>query len=206
MVLRKSSSRKVLNPSETTPQPPLPSAEISAPLPSTRAEAKARHMSLQKLAAFLNRDRNTVQKYIDQGMPVVERADRDRGISWVIDSAEAVRWLEERAATKVTEKLGDVRGMSEDEAKAQTAVMKMISASVAAAEDIRMVAKIQDMLDLVRQDYTELRLRLTAIPDTLAGKVDAKVSAKIRDVAEEQIRTALLALSADTKSETLRKG
>lgn len=163
-------------------------------------------MSLKQLAAFLNRDRNTVQKYIDQGMPVVEKADRDRGISWIIDSAEAIRWLEERAATKVTERLGDVRGMSEDEAKAQTAIMKMISASVAAAEDIRMVAKIQDMLDLVRRDYAELRLRLIAIPDTLAGKVDAKISARIRDVAEEQIKGALKALVADTEAEALRKG
>ena len=158
-------------------------------------------MSLKQLAAFLNRDRNTVQKYIDQGMPVVEKADRDRGISWLIDSAEAVRWLEERAATKVTERLGDVRGMSEDEAKAQTAIMKMISASVAAAEDIRMVAKIQDMLDLMRQDYVELLLRLGAIPDTIAGKVDPKISARVRAIADEQIQNALKALVAVDEAE-----
>lgn len=206
MAPRKTASSRVLKSKNSTPQPPASETEDSAPLASTRSEAKARHMSLQKLAAFLNRDRNTVQKYIDQGMPVVEKADRERGISWVIDSAEAVRWLEERAATKVAEKIGDVRGMSEDEAKAQTAVMKMISASVAAAEDIRMVAKIQDMLDLVRRDYAELRLRLIAIPDTLAGKVDAKISSKIRDVAEEQIKGALKALVADTEADALRKG
>ncbi|MBX5111972.1 hypothetical protein HJB51_29005 [Rhizobium lentis] len=162
-------------------------------------------MSLQKLAAFLNRDRNTVQKYIDQGMPVVERADRDRGISWIIDSADAVRWLEERSATKVAEKIGDVRGMSEDEAKAQTAVYKMISSSVAAAEDIRMVAKIQDMLDLMRQDYVELLLRLGAVPDTIAGKVDAKMSAKVRAIAEEQIQSALKALVAVSEAEKRSK-
>lgn len=206
MAPRKTASSRVLKSTETTPQPPASASEDLAPLASTRSGAKARHMSLQKLAAFLNRDRNTVQKYIDQGMPVVEKADRERGISWVIDSAEAVRWLEERAATKVAEKIGDVRGMSEDEAKAQTAVMKMISASVAAAEDIRMVAKIQDMLDLVRRDYAELRLRLIAIPDTLAGKVDSKISSKIRDVAEEQIKGALKALVADTEADALRKG
>jgi phage terminase Nu1 subunit (DNA packaging protein) len=206
MAPRKPTSSRVLKSTETAPQPSTSPSEDSAPLASTRSEAKARHMSLKQLAAFLNRDRNTVQKYIDQGMPVVEKADRDRGISWLIDSAEAVRWLEERAATKVTERLGDVRGMTEDEAKAQTAVMKMISASVAAAEDIRMVAKIQDMLDLVRRDYAELRLRLIAIPDTLAGKVDAKLSSKIRDVAEEQIKGALKALVADTEADALRKG
>lgn len=206
MAPRKTASSRVLKSIETIPQPSVLAPEDSAPLASARSEAKARHLSLQKLAAFLNRDRNTVQKYIDQGMPVIEKADRDRGISWVIDSAEAVRWLEERAATKIAEKIGDVRGMSEDEAKAQTAVYKMISSSVAAAEDIRMVAKIQDMLDLMRQDYVELLLRLGAVPDTIAGKVDPKISAKVRAIAEEQIQSALKALVAVSESEKRLKG
>ncbi len=206
MAPRKNASSQVLNSTKSTPQPPENPTEDSVLLASTRSEAKARHMSLQKLAAFLNRDRNTVQKYIDQGMPIVEKADRDRGISWIIDSAEAVRWLEERSATKVAEKIGDVRGMSEDEAKAQTAVYKMISSSVAAAEDIRMVAKIQDMLDLMRQDYVELLLRLGAVPDTIAGKVDAKMSAKVRAIAEEQIQSALKALVAVSEAEKRSKG
>ncbi|MEY9831097.1 hypothetical protein ABIA25_002912 [Sinorhizobium fredii] len=64
-----------------------------------------------------------------------------------------------------------------------------------------MVAKISGMLDLIRRDYAELRLRLMSIPDTLAGKVDAKISARIRDVAEEQIRAALAALVADTETD-----
>ncbi|RVG70895.1 hypothetical protein CN222_01795 [Sinorhizobium meliloti] len=206
MAPRKPASSRVLKSTNPAPQPPVSAPEDSAPLVSTRTEAKARHMSLKQLAAFLNRDRNTVQKYIDQGMPVVEKADRDRGIFWVIDSAEAVRWLEERAATKVTERLGDVRGMSEDEAKAQTAIMKMISASVAAAEDIRMVAKIQDMLDLMRQDYVELLLRLGAIPDTIAGKVDPKISSRVRAIADEQIQNALKALVAVDEAEKRLKG
>lgn len=199
MAPRKTASTRVLKSTNPTPQPPASPPEDSAPSTSARSEAKSRHLSLQKLAAFLNRDRNTVQKYIDQGMPVVERADRDRGISWVIDSAEAVRWLEERAATKVTEKIGEARGMSKDEADAQTAVYKMISASIAAAEDIRMVAKISDMLDVIRNDYVELRLTLKALPDVLAGKVDPKLSAKVRAVADEQVQEMLDALSGDVE-------
>ncbi|GEC34052.1 hypothetical protein N181_23315 [Sinorhizobium fredii USDA 205] len=105
MAPRKSASSRVLKTTNTTPQPPASVTEASTPLASTRSEAKAWHLSLQKLAAFLDRDRNTVQKYIDQGMPVVEKSDRDRRISWVIDSAEAVGWLEERAATKIAEKI-----------------------------------------------------------------------------------------------------
>jgi phage terminase Nu1 subunit (DNA packaging protein) len=163
-------------------------------------------MSLKQLAAFLNRDRNTVQKYLDQGMPFVEKADRDRGASWVIDSAEAVRWLEERSASAVADKAGNVRAMTEDEAKAQQAVYKMISAGVAAAEDVRMVAKIADVADLIRIDYTELRLRLSGVSDTVAAKLDPKMSAKVRLIVEEQIRAALLALTAESKVDAMQAG
>ncbi|MEF3134608.1 terminase small subunit [Rhizobium sp. 268] len=157
-------------------------------------------MSLKQLAEVLNRDRNTVMKYLGQGMPVVERADRDRGISWVIDSSEAIRWLEERAAKSVADRLGgDVKSLSKDDAERRDAVAKMIVREVDAAESAKMVAKISSMLDLIRRDYAELRLRLMSIPDTIAGKVDAKLSAKVRDVAEEQIRAALKALIADTE-------
>jgi phage terminase Nu1 subunit (DNA packaging protein) len=161
-------------------------------------------MSLKQLAAFLNRDRNTVQKYIDKGMPFVEKADRDGGVSWLIDSAEAVRWLEERSASSVADKIGNVKTMTEDEAKAQQEVYKMTSAGVAAAEDVRMVARLADMLDLIRADYTELRLRLSGVPDNIAAKVDQKVSANVRSIAEEQIRGALAALTAEAKAEALQ--
>lgn len=157
-------------------------------------------MSLKQLATFLNRDRNTVMKYLDQGLPAVEKADRDRGIAWIIDSAEAVRWLEERAAKNVADRFGgDLKTVSKEDAERRDAVAKMIIREVDAAESAKMVAKISGMLDLIRRDYAELRLRLMSIPDTLAGKVDAKISAKIRDVAEEQIRAALAALVADTE-------
>ncbi|NKL63308.1 hypothetical protein GFL96_15540 [Rhizobium leguminosarum bv. viciae] len=189
-------------------RPDFSASPVEDPSPSTsrRDAAKARQLTLSKLAAFLNRDRNTVQKYLDQGMPFVEKADRGRGVSWIIDSAEAVRWLEERSAAAVADKVGNVRAMTEDEAKAQQAIYKMISAGVAAAEDVRMVAKIADVADLVRADYTELRLRLSGVSDTVAAKVDPKLSAKIRTLVDEQIRSALLALTAEAKVNALQGG
>ncbi|OCW56278.1 hypothetical protein AWJ14_19480 [Hoeflea olei] len=164
-------------------------------------------MSLKQLAAFLNRDRNTVMKYLDQGMPSVEQADRDRGIAWVIDSAEAVRWLEERAARNVAEKLGgDTKSVTKDEAERRDWVARMVIREKDAAESIGMVAKIHDMLDLMRQDYVELTLRLGAIPDTIAGKVDSKISARVRAIADEQIQSALKALVAVDEAQKRHKG
>lgn len=207
MAPRKPKPDPLLKPSDPGSHPPSFSADDSAPSSSPRSTTSARHMSLKQLATFLNRDRNTVMKYLDQGMPAVEKADRVRGAAWVIDSAEAVRWLEERAAKNVADRFGgDLKTVSKEDAERRDAVAKMIIREVDAAESAKMVAKISGMLDLIRRDYAELRLRLMSIPDTLAGKVDAKISAKIRDVAEVQIRAALAALVADTEVDDGSKG
>jgi len=70
-----------------------------------RAASKERYVSLKELASFLDRDRNTVSKWLDAGLPFVEKADRDLGKAWVFDTAEVVRWLEKRAADTTAEKL-----------------------------------------------------------------------------------------------------
>lgn len=206
MAPRKSKNDPLLKSAESGSHPSLTIDEDSAPAGSARNSPNSRQMSLKQLAAFLNRDRNTVMKYLDQGMPSVEQADRDRGVAWVIDSADAVRWLEERAARNVAEKLGgDTKSVTKDEAERRDWVARMVIREKDAAESVGMVAKISAMLDLIRKDYTELRLRLLAVPDTLAGKVDPKISAKVRDVAEEQIRQALNSLVAEAEVEALAK-
>lgn len=140
-------------------------------------------------------------KYLDQGMPAVEKADRDRGAAWVIDSADAVRWLEERAAKAVAERLGleggDTKSVTKEEAERRDIVARMIIREADAAESVKMVAKISDLLDVIRDDYATLRLNLMAVPDTLAGKVDPKVAAAVRDTSEKLIRAALKELVGD---------
>lgn len=171
--------------------------EASAPLTRRDAE-RARYVSLKQAAALLNRDRNTLMKYLDQGMPAVEKADRDRGVSWVLDTAEIVRWLEERAAKNVSDRLSGSDGkISDEEAKRREGVARMTIKEAEAAESVKVVARISSILDLIRRDYTELRLQLMAVPDTIAGKVDPKVAEKVRKIAEEQIKNALAALCAD---------
>lgn len=201
MAPRKSKSDQVLKSTETGSHPPAPSAEDSALGRTARISTSARHMSLKQLATFLNRDRNTVMKYLDQGMPAVEKADRDRGAAWVIDSADAVRWLEERAAKAVAERLGleggDTKSVTKEEAERRDIVARMIIREADAAESVKMVAKISDLLDVIRDDYATLRLNLMAVPDTLAGKVDPKVAAAVRDTSEKLIRAALKELVGD---------
>ena len=165
-----------------------------------RAASKERYVSLKELASFLDRDRNTVSKWLDAGLPFVEKADRDLGKAWVFDTAEVVRWLEKRAADTTAEKLGssslDGR-TSEEEAKRRRAVAAAIITELEAAEAVRTVVRVSHIVEKIASDYAEIRSRLMSLPDAIAGRVEASVAQKVREIADEQVRTALKALRVD---------
>lgn len=181
---------------------------ISEDTPLSRRDAdKACHMSLSQFATFVGRDRNTIQKYLDRSMPYVQKADRDRGVPWILHSADCVRWLEDEAARSVAAKLnGDTSGITEDEAKRQIAIAKMVVAQQEAAEIVRIVARLDQILPLIKQDYSELRIRLMAVPGTLASKVEERLSVKVREEATKAIKSALTVLRADEKVEKIASG
>lgn len=180
----------------------------SSPSMTRREAAKQRHVSLKQCAILLNRDRNTVMKYLDQGMPSVEKADRERGVAWVLDLGEVVRWLEERAADNVTQRLngGKEGQINEDEAKRRRAVAQAFTAELEYAESARIVARIHDMLDLVREDYSEISSRLKGVPDAIASRVDSKIAEKVRKIAYELINETLFTLAAPKQIEKIAKG
>jgi phage terminase Nu1 subunit (DNA packaging protein) len=49
------------------------------------------------LAAILGVSLPTIDSWIHQGMPFLRRADRDKGLEWQFDTAEAIDWRLERA-------------------------------------------------------------------------------------------------------------
>jgi len=172
----------------------------SAPVSAARREAaKSRYVSLKEAASLLDRDRNTLTKWLDQGCPYVEKADRDLGRAWVLDLGEVVRWMEKRAADAAAEKLGAAGDgvTSEDEAKRRRAVAQAIIAEVEAAETLRTVVRISAVIDRVASDYNEIKSRMMAVPDAIAGRVEQRVSDSVRAIADEQVRNALKALKAD---------
>jgi len=165
-----------------------------------RAAAKKRYVSLAELASFLERDRNTVAKWPDAGLPYVEKADRDLGKPWIFDTAEVVRWLEKRAADTTAEKLGNIAidgRTSEEEAKRRRAVAAAIITELEAAEAVRTVVRVSHVIEKIAADYAEIRSRLMSLPDAIAGRVEAGVAQKVREIADEQVRTALKALRVD---------
>jgi len=169
-----------------------------------RAASKERYVSLKELASFLDRDRNTVSKWLDNGLPFVEKADRDLGKAWIFDTGEVVRWLEKRAADTTAEKLGSgsIDGRtSEEEAKRRRAVAAAIITELEAAEAVRTVVRVSHVVEKIAADYAEIRSRLMSLPDAIAGRVEASVAQKVREIADEQVRTTLKALRVEREFE-----
>lgn len=107
------------NPVDDTAPPVIPD-ESSAPPSSKREAERLRVVSVKQAATLLGRDRNTIQKWLDQGCPYLTKADRELGVSWELDLGDVVRWLEERAGAAAAAKFGDSEDgkMSEDELSA----------------------------------------------------------------------------------------
>lgn len=161
---------------------------------SRRTAAKDRLVSLKELASFLDRDRNTVSKWLDHGLPYVDKADRDLGKAWSFDTAEVVRWLEKRAADTTAEKLGDGAAdgkTSEDEAKRRRAVALAVVAEIDMLERLHSVVPVSAVLDLWAKDYAEIKGRMMTIPDAVAGNVDPSISIKVRKIVDEHVRSIL---------------
>lgn len=167
---------------------------------SRRSAVRDRLVSLKELAAILDRDRNTVSKWLDAGLPYVDKADRDLGKAWSFDTAEVVRWLEKRAADTAAEKLG-ASGLdgktSEEEAKRRRAVAAAVITELEAAEAVRTVVRISHVVDRISADYAEIRDGVMSLPDAIAGRVEAKIAPKVREIADKHVRNVLKNLRVD---------
>lgn len=176
---------------ESSAPPAIPD-ENSAPLGSSREAAKLRLVSVKQAGTLLNRDRNTINKWLDQGCPFVTKADRALGIAWELDIADVVRWLEQRAGDAAAEKFGGEEGKtSEDEAKRRRAVAQAVVAELDMLERLRSVVPVGMVLDAWSKDYSEIRGKLMSIPDAIAGNVDVSISSKVRKIADDHIRSVL---------------
>src|SRR5690606_23140741 len=179
--------------------------EDSAPQPAAkRAAAKLRHMSLKPIAESLDRDRNTVMKWVSQGCPFVSKGDKDAGVPWAFDIAEVVRWRERVSAETAVEKIGSGK-QDEESLKLRKMSAGVIILENDAAEAVKLVARVSGMLDLVRRDYAEITGVLRGLPDAIAAQVDSRIAPKVKAVGEEQVQTARSALRADKDLESFLK-
>jgi phage terminase Nu1 subunit (DNA packaging protein) len=169
---------------------------MSKALKTAENRQNPRIVSLQQAALLLDRDRNTITKWISQGLPTVGAADKSQGKSWELDLAQVVRWMEERAAAVAAAGVTiDPTGMPKEEADRRRAVALAGLAELELEEARRSVAKIDDIADLVAGEYAAVRASLQAIPAKLATRLIGQTDPNtIQIEVEDSIRYALESL------------
>lgn len=171
------------------------------PKPAPVEVLAPRRMSLTQVHRLLNRDRNTVAKWLEKdGAPYVQRGSKERGVAWIIDIADLVRWLEARAAEEVAGRIpaSGEADSSKDEADRRKAWAQALRAELEYAEAKGEVVRKADALAVVAAEYADVREALDGLPTAAAVDLAAMndpgaVEAYLR----EKLAEALSSLRGD---------
>lgn len=154
--------------------------------------------SLTQAAAILEVHRNTLAKWLDQGAPAAQRADRVRGLEWELSIADIVDW---RIRKAVDDALAAYQGdgpaglIAEAEAKRRKAVAEAIVAEIEADEALRHVVGVADVTDAVTALFARIRSLMTGLGAKIAGRAATMTSAPaIQALVDAELRLALAPL------------
>lgn len=108
--------------------------------------------SLMQAAGLLGVNKSTLQTWLAQGCPAVEKADRSRGIDWKLAIPEIMRWRIERAvADAVAPYSGGGDMITREEADRRRAVAVARVAEIELDEKLRSVVHVADSKDTMAQ-------------------------------------------------------
>ncbi|MRI57711.1 Terminase small subunit (DNA packaging protein Nu1) [Methylobacterium sp. DB1607] len=167
----------------------------SAPPSSNGADELRGPFSQKRIAALLDVHRNTVAKWIDEGCPVVQRADRDRGIEWELSLPEIVEWRISRSVqSAVAGYQGDAGLITKEEADRRRAVANAITAEISADEALRSVVSRHDAVADMATFCQVLKTGLANMAAKVAARATTMTNAsEIEAMAQTEMNRAFTA-------------
>ncbi|PVE22843.1 Terminase small subunit (DNA packaging protein Nu1) [Microvirga sp. KLBC 81] len=171
-------------------------------------EKHRRTTSLVQAAAVLGVHRNTLSGWVDQGCPVVKRADRTRGVEWEISIQDVVDWrIQKAVADAVASLQGEVGRISREEADRRRAVAQAITAEVAADEALdRVVARADAESDLAGFCVV-LKTGLANASAKIAARAASLTSpTEIQEICEREMNRAFEAAQGELKQQWAENG
>jgi terminase small subunit / prophage DNA-packing protein len=142
--------------------------------------------SLIEIAGLLNVSRGTVDRWLKQGCPFIERADRNRGREWQLSLPDVVEWRERRA---VEQAIGDTSKLDIDEARRRKVAAEAALAELELAKQRGQVVSVEVAMQVVGDQLSVCRSRLLSMPNKIGPLV-----APVTDVNEcvERMRLAVV--------------
>lgn len=174
----------------------------SAPPSASGAESLRGPFSLMRVAALLDVHRNTVSKWIDDGCPVIQRADRDRGVEWELSLSEIVEWRMSRAVQNaVAGYQGEAGQIAKEEADRRRAVANAITAEISADEALGTVVARADAEADIASFCQVLKTGLSNMASKVAARAATMTSAaEIEDMVHLELTRSFKASDAELAS------
>lgn len=145
--------------------------------------------SMNELAGLLGVTRQTVDRWMKQGCPFVEKADRDRGREWSLSLPAVVEWREKRAVELA---IGDTSKLDIEEARRRKTAAEAALAELDLAKQRGEVVSLAVIANVIGDQLSSCKARLLSIPSKVSPLIAATVDVQeCRDLLESAVREAL---------------
>ena len=145
--------------------------------------------SMNELAGLLGVTRQTVDRWLKQGCPYVEKADRDRGREWQLSLPGVVEWRERRA---VEQAVGDTSKLDIDEARRRKTAAEAALAELELSKLRSEVVSLSVVSEVIGDQLSACRARLLSLPTKIAPLVAPLTNIiECRDAIDAAVREAL---------------
>lgn len=141
-----------------------------------------------ELANVLGCAKTTVDTYVEEGMPYIERADRSRGEQWRFETREVIEWLVDRNGSS------DNKALDAIKLRERTAIA--ISKELDLAERQKVLVHIDDIAERLEVEYAIIKSKIRAIPGRLAQRLAiTEDAAEVERLIKNEVADALDSIS-----------
>lgn len=146
-----------------------------------------------KLADVLGCSLPTVDKYLAEGAPYIDRPGVAGKTQWNIETGDVIQWLIDRASGK-DETKESVRDSAETRERVAIAGLKELELGLKQ----KVLIHVDDVNEIVSEQFAVIKSHLVGIPARLAQELAAEDDAgKVRDALRVEINSALEAISSE---------
>lgn len=145
--------------------------------------------NLGELAEVLGVNRSTVNDWLGQGCPYLEKPDQSRGIGWKFSVAAVVAWLRKRDVDRA---ISDTSKMDIDEARLRKTAAEAALAELELAKQRGEVVSITVVTEIVGEQLSACKAKLLTLPSRAAPLVAPLIDRiECRDILDGVVREVL---------------
>jgi phage terminase Nu1 subunit (DNA packaging protein) len=152
--------------------------------------ANSKHVNRTELSLIFGKNVSTIDQWIRQGMPYIEKGSK--GTGWIFDTSKAISWRED----KLKDEVFSPERIELDEAKRRKIAAEAAILEIELQSKRRAVLSREEVEQSLTHTFITLKQRLRTIPERLAPQIlNENDEQGVRELLLNEIDDALLELS-----------